>query len=84
MIRLKAQEVLQVRIFCDVLDQVSVRKTFTFLNNERAQRHPNGHRAPSSGIVAEVLAVFLFHTSPRDEIGKLNPPVAFAESAAKR
>jgi hypothetical protein len=79
----QADEVLQVRIFLDLLDGFHVRQTQFVLDDHRADHSPRVYQRPAS-VRPHPLVIALRQFVPRDALAQFYPAIVFIQSGLER
>lgn len=80
----EADEVLEIRVFRDVFNRISIARTQTFLDDQGTQRDSgrDGYLAALPDWF-EQLGVMLLDQIPRDKLSELDPSIFLIQLAGK-
>lgn len=84
LIAFQPDEVLQIRVFDNLLDRFPVRQLQTFLNDECPEGDTDGNGLLSTKRFAEGLGILFLCMCPRYQPSQLDPAIFFTQLAAKR
>ncbi len=84
LIAFQPDEILQIRVFDNLLDRFTVRQLQAFLNDKRPKGDTYGNRFLSTKRFAEGLGILFLCICPRYQLSQLDPAIFFIQLAAKR